>query len=186
MDDSILSDARIVDAFWHRSPIPQAIVDRDGILRYTNDAWFRLLGFAYHELVGKHFKEFTHPADLSADASELQRLLTNREAEGYSLDKRYLSKRGAIVRVELHVSAIRSVSGDVELFAVVVVPLPVDAVAPVVARSPVLGRAIARCFDLISNRPREFLVFALLGLIALGRIPAEPLIEFVKSLFLPK
>lgn len=186
MDDTFLTDARVIDAYWHRSPTPKALVSRDGIIELVNESWFRLLGYAFHELVGHHFKEFTHPADYAADAAELARLIRDRGEEGYSLEKRYLSKRGAIVRVELHVTAIRSASGDVEFFAVVVIPLPETTVAPLVSGPGVLSRAMGRCCDLISTRPREFLVFALLGLVAIGRIPADPLVEFVKALFVPK
>jgi len=186
VDDSNLTDPRVIDAYWHRSPTPKALVSRDGIIELVNDAWYRLLGYAYHELVGKHFREITHPADLAADTAEVARLLRDRGEEGYSMEKRYISKRGAVVRVELHVTAIRAPSGDVDFFAVVIIPLPEAALPPIPAGAGVLVRGMGRCCDLISNRPREFLVFALLGLVAIGRIPAEPLVEFVKSLFFPK
>jgi PAS domain S-box-containing protein len=186
VDDSLLSDPRVVDVFWHRSPTPKALVSRHGVIELVNDAWFRLLGYAYHELVGHHFKEFTHPGDLSADSAEIARLIRDRGEEGYSLEKRYITKSGAIVRVELHVSAIRSDSGEVEFFAVVIIPLPLCPACPACKVNPagsgLLGNAINRCFTLIAERPREFLVFALLGLIAVGKIPASSLIDFVKSL----
>jgi PAS domain S-box-containing protein len=186
VDDSYLTDPRIVDAFWHRSPTPKALVTRDGIIEIVNDAWFRLLGYAYHELVGKHFKEFTHPADYAADSAEIARLIRDRGEEGYSLEKRYISKRGSIVRVELHVTAIRSGSGEIEHFAVVVIPIPDSTLPVVVPGAGVFSRAVERCWDLLASRPRECLVFTFLALVAVGRIPADPLIEFVKSLFLPK
>jgi PAS domain S-box-containing protein len=180
-----LANPLIVAAFWHDSPIPKAIVSREGIIEHVNDAWFKLLGYSYGELVGKHFREITHPADLSSDENEVKRLISNPDAEGYSLAKRYISKRGAVVWVELHVAAIRTGKDEVDMFAVSIIPLP-DSIKNDPPKPSVFGDFISRVLDIICKRPREFLVFALVALVAIGRLPADALVDFIKSLFLPK
>jgi len=185
VDSDYLSDPRIIDTLWHDSPIPKAIVGRDGIFKAANGAWAKLLGYSRAELVGKHFREITHPSDLFSDESEVSRLIGDPKADGYSMVKRYLAKRGAIVWVELHVVAIRDEKGRLELFSVSVVALP-EALQTDIARSSWVGDNISRIVNLICQRPREFLAFAVIGLIALNLLPADLLIDFIKTLFLPK
>ena len=151
----------------------------------VNDTWFRVLGYSHNELVGKHFKNITHPKEIVVDISEVKRLLTEPNADGYSLGKRYISKSGAIVRVELHVSAIRDEQKRVDFFAVTVLACPPSADQALVPRSSLLGAYFARFCDLILARPREFLAATVLGLFAVGRIPVSTLIELVKAYFAP-
>jgi PAS domain S-box-containing protein len=183
--EEYLCDPRIACVFWQDSPIPKAIVGRDGVFKATNNAWYKLLGYSRAELVGRHFREITHPADLSIDQSEVERLITDPEADGYSMVKRYLGKRGAVVYVELYVAAIRTADGTLEFFAVSIVPLP-DAIQADIARAHWVGTAVSRLVGLVCQRPREFLVFIIVALVAVNRLPAELLLDFIKSLFLPQ
>ena len=62
------------------------------------------------ELRGRTFAEITHPDDVDTDIRLARRLFAG-ELPGYSVDKRYVSKDGGIVWVELTVSVIRDERG---------------------------------------------------------------------------
>lgn len=177
------NDSRLHAAFWDASPIPHAIVSIKGTFLRVNEAWAHLLGYAKAELLGSHFGKITHPSDIDGDQGEVNRLLTDPSSTGYSMVKRYLSKQGASVWVELHVVAIRDSEQAVEYFAVVVVPIP----------SPVTGNAgnarsnltrLVDCYiDLLTRRPRECLAALVIGLVAIRAIPISSLAEIIKAYF---
>ena len=57
------------------------------------------------------FQDITHPDDLGADLDQLRRLLAG-EIETYSMEKRYFSKDGSVVWINLTVSLVRGASGE--------------------------------------------------------------------------
>lgn len=186
MDTNPLTDPRLLNAYWERSPIAQAVVSEKGNFLYCNPAWARMLGYGRGELSGQHFSTITHPADLTTDQREVQRLRDDPDAEGYSLEKRYITKRGASLWVELFVFAVRDVEHKIEYFAVLALEVPISPKNEDAPPDPWFRRLGGCVLDLVKNRPREFLAFCMLGLVASGRIPAQLIIDFVKSLFLPK
>lgn len=147
----------------------------------VSDAWFDVLGYSHNELVGKHFKHITHPADIDVDISEVNRLLSDPNAEGYSLGKRYISKSGSTVRVELHVTAIRDEQKRVDFFTVVVLACPLSTAQAVVPSPGLFSTYFTRFCDLILARHREFLAAAVLGLFAIGRISVSTIVELIKA-----
>lgn len=183
--DSYFNDARLHAAFWDASPVPHAIVSTKGTFLRVNEAWAKLLGYSRSELIGNHFRTITHPADIDADQSEVSRLLTDPDAHGYSMVKRYLSKQGTAVWVELHVVAIRDAESTLESFAVVVVPLPVASDRHTPASNGVITRLVDCYINLVSTRPRECLIALVSGLVAINAIPFGVLIELVKAYFNP-
>lgn len=181
--DSYFNDARLHAAFWDASPVPHAIVSTKGTFLRVNEAWAKLLGYSRSELIGNHFRTITHPADIDADQSEVSRLLTDPDAHGYSMVKRYLSKQGTAVWVELHVVAIRDAESTLESFAVVVVPLPVPGPRDTGHPPSHLTRLVDCYIELLTRRPRECLAALVLGLVAVGAIPIGSVIELVRAYF---
>lgn len=179
--ESYFTDSRLHAAFWDNSPIPHAIVSVKGTFLRVNEAWAELLGYAKAELLGSHFGKITHPADLDGDQGEVTRLITDPNAAGYSMVKRYLSKQGTAVWVELHVVAIRDSEQTLEYFAVVVVPLPSTNVGGTDNRRNVFVRVVDCYLNLLTSRPRECLVFAVLMLVATRTVGIADLIELVKT-----
>ena len=57
------------------------------------------------------FQDITHPDDLGEDLDQLRRLLAG-EIETYSMEKRYFSKDGSVVWINLIVSLVRGASGE--------------------------------------------------------------------------
>ncbi|MDP2432831.1 MAG: response regulator [Pseudomonadota bacterium] len=65
-----------------------------------------LLGYDERELRGMSWAEMTYPDDLDADMAQFGRLLAG-EIDAYELDKRFVSKAGAVVYTHLTVSCFR-------------------------------------------------------------------------------
>jgi PAS domain S-box-containing protein len=91
-------------------PVGMGLVGEDFRLIEVNDAFCRLTGYAADELRGRTFAEITHPDDVDTDIRLARRLFAG-ELPGYSVDKRYVSKDGGTVWVELTVSVIRDERG---------------------------------------------------------------------------
>lgn len=186
MDEELKHDRRLRTALWDYSPIPQAIVSTDGKFRDVNPAWTELLGYSRQELLGKHFGDITHPADVDADKAEVRQIIQDDSETGYSMVKRYLSKQGTVVWVELHVIAIRRGDSSLEYFAVCVIPLPsVDGVASVGGKNNGNRNIIGDVVVCIRNNPRVVLGFCILALIATGKIPSSIISDAIKHILNP-
>ena len=65
-DQKVEERTRERDRAWRLSQDLLVVTDTDGTLTAVNGTWTDLLGWQEHELVGRHFIEFTHPEDLEA------------------------------------------------------------------------------------------------------------------------
>jgi PAS domain S-box-containing protein len=80
---------------------------------HVNDQLCEILGYTRDELVQTTWNAVTHPDDLELELVQFNRMLAG-EVEGYFLDKRFISKDGALVYTTLHVSCIRKADGTVD------------------------------------------------------------------------
>ena len=64
-------------------------------------------------MLGMTWTEVTHPADVSDDVEQFTKLLAN-EIDGYSLEKRFVSKSGKIIPTYLVVRCSRKANGEVD------------------------------------------------------------------------
>ena len=96
-----------------------AHVGADGRWLNFNDRICAITGYAREELLATTFQRITHPDDLAADLSHLDRVLRG-DADAYAMEKRYLRKDGSSVWVNLTVSCARAADGTVEYFIAVV------------------------------------------------------------------
>ncbi len=112
LDDLARQDAQI-RAFYELDLVGLAITSpQKGWIR-INKCLCRMLEYSEQELRRMTWAELTYPDDLAADVAQFTRLLNN-EIQGYSLDKRFLSRTGGIVPTELVVRAIRKANGDID------------------------------------------------------------------------
>jgi PAS domain S-box-containing protein len=85
-----------------------------GILE-VNDELCRILGYERDELLQKTWAEMTHPDDLAVDIAQFNRVLAG-EIDGYSLDKRWIRKDGAIIDSIMSAQCMRRADGSVDYF----------------------------------------------------------------------
>ena len=80
-----------------------AISSPDGLMLEVSDYFCRILGYEEEELIGRHFKEFTHPHDLDPSRKSKQKML-DRQAPVLWQEKRYIRKDGKIIWATLSTS----------------------------------------------------------------------------------
>lgn len=85
-----------------------------GILE-VNDELCRILGFSRTELLARTWAEMTHPDDLTADVAQFERVMAG-EMDGYSLDKRWIRKDGAVIHSIMAARCVRRTDGSVDFF----------------------------------------------------------------------
>ncbi len=77
-----------------------------------NDHLCDILGYTREELGEKDWAEMTHPDDLASDIVQFERAMQG-EFEGYTKEKRFIRKDGAIVHTSLDVKCVRKLDGMV-------------------------------------------------------------------------
>jgi len=85
-----------------------------GILE-VNDEICRILGYKRSELLQKTWAEMTHPDDRPADVAQFNRVMVG-EIDGYTMDKRWIRKDGAIIDSTMSARCMRCADGSVEYF----------------------------------------------------------------------
>ena len=108
------SEERFRSAF-ESAPIGMALASIEpadaGRFLQVNHAMTEITGRSKEELVGKSFRDITHPEDLEASAVPLARLASGELSE-YRVQKRYVRADGRVLWGLLSVSLVRDGSGD--------------------------------------------------------------------------
>jgi len=94
------------DALFEAAPLPMAIVAPDHRFVRCNASYLELTGYSRGELVGRTWQSITHPDDLQGDQSGADAAQQDPKHPHYSIEKRYLTKRGEVVWVHLYVRGI--------------------------------------------------------------------------------
>jgi PAS domain S-box-containing protein len=97
-------------AVFEGAAIGIALVDHERRPVKCNPALQRMLGYTEAELCAMTFPEFTHPADLTADLAQYERMISG-EISHYQLEKRFVRKDRCIVWGRLTVSLVRVEQG---------------------------------------------------------------------------
>jgi formate hydrogenlyase transcriptional activator len=82
----------------------------DGRLLDVNDSFCRIVGYERDELIGKTFRDITHPDDQEDNFNRFEELIRGDINHMY-LQKRYVRKDGSPVWVEIKASAVRNSAG---------------------------------------------------------------------------
>ncbi len=99
-----------------------AITSQDKGWIVINDQLCNMLGYSHEELHAKTWAELTHPEDLDLDVEQFNRVLAG-EIEGYTLDKRFVTKNGEPIWTLLSVRGVRLPDGRVDYFVAVLFDL---------------------------------------------------------------
>ncbi len=84
-----------------------------------NDRLCDILGYTREELDEKDWAEMTHPDDLASDIVQFECVMQG-EFEGYTKEKRFIRKDGAIVHTSLDVKCVRKLDGTVSFIVATV------------------------------------------------------------------
>jgi PAS domain S-box-containing protein len=95
---------------FERAPIGIAVVDAAGRYVEVNPAFQKMLGYDPRDLVGRHFRDVTLPADLALTERLFGEMLTGAR-DHFFLEKRYVKQDGTAAWARLSVSAVRDASG---------------------------------------------------------------------------
>jgi PAS domain S-box-containing protein len=92
-----------------------ARVAPDGRFLEVNGRFCAIAGYSREEMLALTFQAITHPDDLDSDVAQASALLAG-EIDTYSMEKRYLTKSGEPVWVNLTVSLMRAETGEPDYF----------------------------------------------------------------------
>lgn len=95
-----------VDALFEAAPTPMAVVAADHRFVRCNAAYSDLTGFSRAELLNRTWQSITHPDDVAGNQAGADAVRQDCNHRTYTIAKRYLSKRGDVVWVNLHVRGI--------------------------------------------------------------------------------
>lgn len=90
---------------WDRCIIGLAEVNKDGYFIRANPAFCNLLGYSESELQKKKWHEITHPDDTVGGDIMFDKAVAGH-ITSYTMEKRYITKRGQIIWANLFVSTV--------------------------------------------------------------------------------
>lgn len=112
---SLRQDMLDFSSTFESSAIGMGLLDSFGNWIKVNRSLCTMLGYSQEELLTLSFQEITHPDDLFEDLDKAKKLF-NREIESYNLEKRYLTKSGKIIWINLIASAVWDDQGQFKHF----------------------------------------------------------------------
>ena len=156
-----------LDSDWARplfaeSPVPMALVSPDHRFIRSNDSFCSLLGYARSELASRTWQSITHPDDVAGDQSGADQIKLNHETDVYTVAKRYLSKQGSIVWVNLHVRSVWNENTFV-CYYVIALPIAAHGVSPELTVKP------KTLTEWIKSNPRDAALLGGAASLFLGR-----------------
>jgi len=106
-------------ALFEQAATGIARVAPDGKWLEVNHKLCEIVGYNKDELLHLTFQDITHADDLQADLEYVKQMLEG-EIQTYSMEKRYIHKKGNIVWINLTVSLIRKLDGSPKFFISVI------------------------------------------------------------------
>lgn len=109
---------------WSKSIIGLAEIDKTGKFLRANPAFCDLLGYSESELQAKHWQDITHPEDTDGGEQMFNRTIAGL-VTSYAMEKRYITKRGQIIWVNLYVTGIPDDKGNVKFLLKQIINTPI-------------------------------------------------------------
>jgi PAS domain S-box-containing protein len=106
-------------AVFNQAAVGAARVSPEGRFLEVNDRFCAITRYLRQEILGLTFQEITHPDDLEADIHLVEALLAGR-IPTYQMEKRYLTKVGEAVWVNLTVALVRDAAGAPDYFVSII------------------------------------------------------------------
>jgi PAS domain S-box-containing protein len=131
-------------AFVEQANAGMARYDLKGRIKFVNSRFCKMLGYEASQLIGKRVREITHPDDLEKTMHAFENV--TQRGESTEFDKRYISKDGAIVWVNVCDAPERDPVGR---------PKSVVAVAIDITARKEAEAALQKSNELLEKRVRE-------------------------------
>lgn len=113
MLDSLNQREQQLRSFYELNLVGLTIISPEKGWIRINDCLCRMLEYSESELRDMTWAQLTHPDDLAADEAQFNRMLAN-EIDGYSLEKRFVSRSGKSIPVQLVVGCVRKPDRSVD------------------------------------------------------------------------
>lgn len=158
-------------ALFEDSPVPTVLISPDHFFSRSNHAFCGIVGYTEGELKKRKWTSITHPDDLDGDFEAADSLKRERDDSVYTIYKRYITKKGSVVGVNLHV---RGIWGDEKFIGYLVIACPTE------ATNQTPATIATRPFSLkqwASKNPKDAAIVGLASLLFLGRDQLIRLIE---------
>lgn len=97
------------------APIGVSLVSPTGHFLRANPCYCNLVGYTEAELMAMSFQTITHPDDQEQDIEGFRQILAG-EVRSFKMEKRYITKQGAVVPVVLNTAPIRDPAGQILYF----------------------------------------------------------------------
>lgn len=95
---------RLFKTMFEEAPIGMSLTDLEtGEIENINQSYATMLGYTKEEMLGRKWKEFTHPEDIQISLETTERL-SNTMVGPLSIDKRFLRKDGQVLWANLSLS----------------------------------------------------------------------------------
>ena len=101
---------------FENSGIGMVMVEPDGQFIKVNKAFCDITGYNEPEIIGKNFREITHPDDLDKSVGSTNELLEDISKETSTIEKRYFHKNGNLIWALTTLSLIRDPNGKPQFF----------------------------------------------------------------------
>jgi PAS domain S-box-containing protein len=145
--------------FFDLPIIGRVIAAPDTRLIRVNQTFAAMLGYSVAELIGRSWKEITHPGDIEPNLRLLDETQHGKR-DGYTFEKRFIHRDGHIVRAQVSAGSVRRVNGTVDHLVLIVLDVTGrQAAEDALRRSEERHRLVAQAvsdaifdFDLIADR----------------------------------
>lgn len=140
-------------AIFENAAVGIVLADMTGRPVETNEKFRRMIGYTGQELRQMEFEDFTFPEDVTLDLGQFREMKKGL-LDSYHLEKRYLTKKGEVLWVDLNVSLVRGAAGE---------PLYTLGVISNVTKRKTADAALAKNkseFEAIFNSISDAVVFA--------------------------
>lgn len=171
-----------LDSTWRKclfdeNPVAMALVAGNHRFLRCNDAYCALTGYSRSELLQRSWQQITHPDDVEGDQAGADELQAHPEADLYTVAKRYLTKQGGTLWINLCVRAVRDEDDKFICYFIIAVPIPRTGGGNDSPES----KKPQGVLEWVKRNPKDA---ALLGGAAIAIFGRDSVIEVVKALLL--
>ncbi|MHC4969500.1 MAG: PAS domain-containing protein, partial [Planctomycetota bacterium] len=95
---------------FNETAVGMLLVDADGRFLSVNQSFCEMVGYSEQELLGRSYRDLTHPEDIAESARRIRDVLDGQQSS-FSMEKRYLHKDGGVLWALTSVAAVRDAEG---------------------------------------------------------------------------